>query len=203
MYTFRRCINAALQQKLVALSPQPATLPDLVDKAQDLDRSFRMFAPQSYTPSMGGGRRRGRFTPRIRAIEEEEPTTEINVTCGRGQFRGCSCGTLFRRGKLSLEERERHFREKLCMYCSKPGHIATNCNLGKCPGTLLRQMDSTPEDNMEKMSIHDNVEANQLSTNRFTPIADMDVMDATLKTLSIFNTDLLDIDVAHINHLSF
>jgi len=33
MYAFRRCINAALQQKLVALSPQPATLPDLVDKA--------------------------------------------------------------------------------------------------------------------------------------------------------------------------
>jgi len=33
MYAFRRCINLALQQKLVALSPQPATLPDLVDKA--------------------------------------------------------------------------------------------------------------------------------------------------------------------------
>jgi len=33
MYAFRNCINSALQQKLVALSPQPATLPDLVDKA--------------------------------------------------------------------------------------------------------------------------------------------------------------------------
>ena len=96
MYAFQQCINSALQQKLVALSPQPATLPDLVDKAQDLDRSFRMFAPRSYTPSIGGGRRRGRFTPRIRAIEEEEPTAEINVTCGQGQFRGHSHGTLFR-----------------------------------------------------------------------------------------------------------
>jgi len=37
------------------------------------------------------------------------------------------------------------------MYCGKPGHIATNCNLGKRPGTLLRQMDSTPEDNMDKI----------------------------------------------------
>ena len=45
MYAFRQCINSALQQKLVALSPQPATLPDLIDKAQDLDRSFCMFAP--------------------------------------------------------------------------------------------------------------------------------------------------------------
>jgi len=203
MYAFWRCINSALQQKLVALSPQPATLPDLIDKARDLDRSFRMFAPRSYTPSMGGGRGRGRFTPRIRSIEEEEPTAEINATQGHGQFRGCSRGTSFRRGKLSPEERERCFREKLCMYCSKPGHIATNCNLGKCPGTSLRQMDSILEDNMDKISIHDNVEANKLSTNHFAPLVDMNVMDATLKTLSIFNMDLLDIDVAHINHLSF
>jgi len=162
-----------------------------------------MFTPRSYTPSTGGGRGRGRFTPRIRAIEEEEPTTEINATCGHGQFRGRGCGTSFRRGKLSPEEREHRFREKLCMYCSKPGHVATNCNLGKRPGTSLRQMDSIPDDSMDKMSIHDNVEANKLSTNRFAPIADMDVIDTTLKTLSIFNTDLLDIDVAHINHLSF
>jgi len=88
------------------------------------------------------------------------------------------------------------------MYCSKPGHIATNCNLGKCPGTLLRQMDSTPEQDMDKMSIHDNVEANQLSTNYFAPIAPVD-MNVALQTLSIFNMDPQDIDVAHINHLSF
>jgi len=60
-------------------------------------------------------------------------------------------------------------------------------------------MDSIPEDNMDKMSIYDNVEANELSTNYFTPID----MDVTLKTLSIFSMDPLDIDVAHINHLSF
>jgi len=89
------------------------------------------------------------------------------------------------------------------MYCGKPGHVATNCNLGKRPGTSLRQMDSIPDDSMDKMSIHDNMEANKLSTNRFAPIANMNVMDATLKTLSVFNMDLLDIDVAHINHLSF
>jgi len=89
------------------------------------------------------------------------------------------------------------------MYCGKPGHVATNCNLGKRPGTSLCQMDSTPDDNMEKMSIHDNVEANELSTNYLTPIVNMDVMDAPIKMLSIFNTDPLNIDVAHINHMSF
>jgi len=89
------------------------------------------------------------------------------------------------------------------MYCGKPGHIATNCNLGKRPGTLLHQMDSILDDSMDKMSIHDSVEANKLSTNRFTPIANMDVMDTPIKMLSIFNMDPLDIDVAHINHSSF
>jgi len=152
---------------------------------------------------MGGGHGRGRFTPQIRAIEEEEPTAEINATRRYGQFRGHSRGTSFHQGKLSLEERECHFKEKLCMYCGKPGHIATNCNLGRHPRTSLRQMDSIPDDSMDKISIHDNVEANKLSTNRFAPITNMDIMDATLKTLSVFNTDLLDIDVAHINHLSF
>jgi len=89
------------------------------------------------------------------------------------------------------------------MYCGKPGHVATNCNLGKRPGTLLRQMDSIPDDSMDKMSIHDNVEANKLSTNYFAPITNMNIMDTPIKMLSVFNTDPLDIDVAHINHLSF
>ena len=160
-----------------------------------------MFAPRTYTPS-AGGRGRGHFTPRIRAIEEEEPTAEINATRRRGQFRGRSHGSSFHRGKLSLEEREHRFKEKLCMYCGKPGHITTNCNLGKCPGTSLRQMDSTPEQDMDKMSIHDNVEANQLSTNYFAPIAPVN-MNVALQTLSIFNMDPQDIDVAHINHSSF
>jgi len=89
------------------------------------------------------------------------------------------------------------------MYCSKPGHVATNCNLGKRPGTSLRQMDSILDQDMDKMSIHDNVEANQLSTNQFAPITDMNIMDAPIKMLSVFNTDPLDIDVTHINHASF
>jgi len=96
------------------------------------------------------------------------------------------------------------------MYCGKPGHVATNCNLGKHPGTSLRQMDSIPDHDMDKMSIHDNVEANKLSTNYSTPIVDinapivnMAVTDTTLKTLSVFNTDPIDIDAACINHSSF
>ena len=174
MYAFRKCINSALQQKLVALSPQPATLADLVDKARDLDRSFCMFTPRSYS-SCGCGR--GRFTPRIQELTgEENPTAEINVTRGRG--RGS-----FKRGRLSPEERERCFKEKLCMYCGKPGHIALNCNLGKHPGTSLCQMDSIPEDEMDKLSIHNDIQVNRLSNNPYL-VLDMDVNEINIDNTS-------------------
>ena len=180
MYAFRKCINSALQQKLVALSPQPATLPDLVDKARDLDRSFRMFTPRSYSSACGCGR--GRFTPCIQELTgEENPTVEINATYGRGTTRGCGRGS-FKRGRLSLEEREHRFKEKLCMYCGKPGHIALNCNLGKRPSTSLRQMDSIPEDEMDKLSIHDDAQVNQLSNNPYS------VLDIDVDEMNIDNT---------------
>jgi hypothetical protein len=31
------------------------------------------------------------------------------------------------RSRLSQEERQRHFRQGLCMYCGEPGHMCTNC----------------------------------------------------------------------------
>jgi len=89
------------------------------------------------------------------------------------------------------------------MYCGQSGHVAIDCNLGKRPRTSLRQMDSIPDHDMDKMSIHDNMEANKLSTNYSAPIVDITITDTTLKTLSVFNTDPIDIDTACINHLSF
>ena len=170
-----------LQQKLVALSPQPATLADLVDKARDLDRSFRMFTPWSYSSSRGRGC--GRFTPRIQELTgEETPTAEINATRGQGTTHGQGCGS-FKQGRLSPEERERRFKEKLCMYCGKPGHIALNCNLGKRPGTSLCQMDSIPEDEMDKLSIHDDVQVNRLSNNPYL-VLDMDVDEMNIDNTS-------------------
>ena len=181
MYAFRKWINSALQQKLVALSPQPATLADLVDKARDLDRSFHMFTPWSYSSSCGRGR--GHFTPRIQELTgEENPTAEINATCRCGTTCGQGHGS-FKQGRLSPEERECRFKEKLCMYCGKPGHIALNCNLGKRPGTSLCQMDSIPEDKMDKLSIHDDVQVNQLSNNPYS-VLDMDIDEMNIDNTS-------------------
>ena len=69
------------------------------------------------------------------------------------------------------------------MYCSKPGHIALNCNLGKHPGTSLRQMDSIPEDEMDKLSIHEDVQVNRLSNNPYS-VLDMDVDEMNINNTS-------------------
>ena len=69
------------------------------------------------------------------------------------------------------------------MYCGKPGHIALNCNLGKRLGTSLRQMDSIPEDEMDKLSIHNNVQVNQLSNNPYS-VLDMDVDEMNIDNTS-------------------
>ena len=69
------------------------------------------------------------------------------------------------------------------MYCGKPGHIALNCNLGKQPGTSLCQMDSIPEDEMDKLSIHDDVQVNQLSNNPYS-VLNMDVDEMNINNAS-------------------
>ena len=69
------------------------------------------------------------------------------------------------------------------MYCGKPGHIALNCNLGKRPGTSLRQIDSIPDDEMDKLSIHDDVQVNQLSNNPYS-VLDMDVDEMNINNAS-------------------
>jgi hypothetical protein len=37
-------------------------------------------------------------------------------------------GKLGKDGKLTAEERQRRFDQKLCMFCGGPGHLAANCN---------------------------------------------------------------------------
>ena len=69
------------------------------------------------------------------------------------------------------------------MYCSKPGHITLNCNLGKRPGTSLCQMDSIPKDEMDKLSIHDDVQVNRLSNNPYS-VLNMDVDEMNIDNAS-------------------
>jgi hypothetical protein len=103
MYTFCRMLPRALHEKIIALSPQPTTLVDLVDKACDFDRSWRLFQGPTFQGQRGHG-------PRACTTTTQEDA-QINLFTGDEL-------TLNRapRGPLSKAEQEKQFKENCCFY---------------------------------------------------------------------------------------
>jgi len=60
MWAFRRALPAALQNKLLMLSPQPTTLDALVEKAQEFEKNWQIFG-RSIETSRGRGSSRGNW----------------------------------------------------------------------------------------------------------------------------------------------
>jgi len=185
MYAFRRALDTALHNKLLQLSPMPTTLAGLVEKAREFDKNWRTFAG----PTRGFQRR----NPRIWEISEEE--SEINAfpqpspfgqNQGRGRGRGRGHGRGHGRGRLSPEERKRRIDNHLCLYCGIGGHIAANCTAlpntqpgpnfrSQSSGPSVRQIDSIPEEGMEKLSLKDESELNITSVNQFEPLIKLNI----------------------------
>jgi hypothetical protein len=115
MFAFRKAIPPALHQKIMGVTPQPNTLDGLVDKAREFDRVWRLFSNPAFTGN--SGRTQG---PRNRAMIADEDGTHVNAT------------TTTRppmMGKLTKEEKDRRYKEKLCFYCGKPNHTAKDCRM--------------------------------------------------------------------------
>ncbi len=116
MYAFQQAIPGALLGKLMGLSPFPMTLATLVEKARDFDCVWRLHAPRNTysnspcTPS--------RQTTSGRVILTEDDSINVNASSSHPE-KGKS--------KLTKEERQFRFKNKLCLYCGKPGHILQEC----------------------------------------------------------------------------
>jgi hypothetical protein len=167
MFAFRNALNRSLHDKIVSLSPQPDTLALLVEKARELDRNWRMFAPVRTGPPL-----RRPQNPRIREIASETPTAEISATQGRRSPSNAS-----RRKKLTPEEYKRRRDLNLCLYCGKEGHQAATCtarpNTRPNPafqkaGAQMRQVDMGQ---IEDPSTQDQPDISVMSTNFFAPLA--------------------------------
>jgi len=175
MYAFCRVLDTALHNKLLQLSLMPTTLAGLVEKAREFDKNWRTFAG----PTRGFRRQ----NPHIQEISEEE--SEINAfprpspfRQNQGQGRGCGCGCGHSHGRLTLEERKCRIDNNLCLYCGTPRHIAINCtalpNLQpgssfrpQSSGLSVQQIDSIPEEGMEKLSLEEESGINIASVNQF------------------------------------
>ena len=162
MYAFRKALNPQLHNKIVALLPQPDTFNALVDKARELDRHWRMFAPVHNNPA------RRPQNPRIRELASENPTAEISATQGR-RFTS-------NKKKLTPEERKRRFEKNLCLYCGGEGHQAATCKAkpNTRPNPPFRQNTSMRQintDQIEDLPKQDQPDISVMSTNFFAPLA--------------------------------
>ena len=112
MFALRKVLPQALNQKILGVSPQPTTLNDLVEKAREFDRIWWLYSNPAFTGSTS--RPQGGF--KSRAATTEEDGTQVNAFTQKFE-------------KLSKEEKNRHFKNKLCLYCGRPGHMARECHL--------------------------------------------------------------------------
>jgi hypothetical protein len=74
MYTFHRMLPRPLHEKIIALSPQPTTLMDLVEKARNFDCSWQLFQGPAFQGQKGHG-------PRAHATTTQDDT-QINLFTG-------------------------------------------------------------------------------------------------------------------------
>jgi hypothetical protein len=112
MYAFRQALPAALNDKLVGVSPTPTTFDDLVEKTRLFDQQWQLWR-NTHGPSIH------RRTPgaRVRGATTDDPSINLADTNNPRP----------KRGKLSKEERERRFKAGHCLYCDKKGHYAKEC----------------------------------------------------------------------------
>src|SRR6266404_1459920 len=114
IFAFKRNLNNGIHQKLLGVSPTPTTLADLVSKACEFDHAYEIY--QSQNPQGP----RPPLPAKNRNLVTDE--TQINATVPQ-------CPKPF--GKLTAEEKDHHFKNKLCLYCGKSGHMVQACNKKK------------------------------------------------------------------------
>ena len=160
MYAFRKCLNTSLHQKIIALSPQPANLTDLVNKARDLDAAYHTFK----TPTRGNPRQ----GTKIRAVGTED-AADINATQPRkGGFK--------KRGPLSDKEKQYRRANNLCLYCGKPGHMAAECRAKpnkrpNPPGAIMRQVAGESSQSVQDTEEpQDDPSIGVMANNQFAPL---------------------------------
>src|SRR5579863_9635569 len=159
MFAFRKLILGPLHNKLLGLSPPPATLNTLVEKARDFNTSWQMF-----TGPKTGHRLRN---PRVQEIKGEDITSsnpDINAVGKQPPFK--------KRGRLSPQERKHHMDKNLCLYCGKAGHKAINCTKPpNCrPSGSLHNMETIHKEEKEADYPTEDTTIGLVSINSLTPL---------------------------------
>jgi len=129
MYAFRKNLNQATHSKILGVSPQPTTMADLVKHARAFDQVWHVFRSDAFTDG------RPRYTKNRGATTEEGDSAQINLFTGKEQYK-----------KISKEEKDRRFREKLCLYCGGKGHMVKECRIKQNAQNAPRTGQNTKRD---------------------------------------------------------
>jgi hypothetical protein len=113
MYAFHCMLPQALHNKLIGISPQPTTLTQLVTKTRKFDRLWHLYKRPSTTTR---GSNKPQFKAQTTMTNEEGSSTQINYA---------NLDALG--GKISKEEIEQCYAEKLYYYCGVGKYLAKDC----------------------------------------------------------------------------
>ena len=117
MYAFRNNLPEALHNKLLGVTLQPTMLTALVDLTRAFDQAYH-----TYRQNRPGGSSSNNNRARNTRAVTTETTTPMPVNYANLEAY---------EGKITAEEKERRFREKLCFYCSAKNHRAKDCRKKK------------------------------------------------------------------------
>jgi len=181
MYVFCSALNIALHNKILQLSLMPTILEGLVEKAQEFNRNWHTFAGPTRGFQCSGK------NAHIQEISGEE--SEINTTMQHCNIFGHGRGHGHGHGRLTLQQREHCIKNNLCLYCGKPGHHVIDCTelpnyrpgnscfSNQQSGLLVWQINTIPEEGMEKLSLEDKSRVNIASANYFEPLVKINIDD--------------------------
>jgi hypothetical protein len=110
---FQEAIPRSLRNNILLLENVPKTIQGWYDMARKLDNQYRYYKAVSERTQDNQRNNRGNYRGRFRAsYGSGRPSTSTADPNAMDIDR------------MTFEEREKHFKEKLCFVCHKPGHMA-------------------------------------------------------------------------------
>lgn len=131
-YHFHKGLKPEIRARYINFA-RPTSLNDLIDDAAEHDARLAEYRSLgTKTEERGRPQNRANQTRRRQPyygpmpMELDNAEREKKKRVGKKYPKG---GQKQKYEKLSQEERERRHKEKLCMYCAKPGHLVRDCRL--------------------------------------------------------------------------
>ena len=136
MHHYCRGLDKGIMDRIVQMTPQPASLTAMVEVAARIEGRGSRSAQAGQTESLAAATTsvthedlRGRVAELEALVRTLVPLAASSAGDSRGRFAGARVAEDNRRQVpgLSSEEARRRMDKGLCLYCSRPSHIARDC----------------------------------------------------------------------------